>query len=142
MINLSSDNRLKNILTKVNNYSHRLKANKRASKAQSRSPEIQRLQPQDIIRTNVLTKFYEEVLTRINSLTPGGHIVNKKNALPNNGHVFQPTRTIFELIKDIMKTNLLTKKNALPHCGHVFQSTGTIFKLVQHIRTNDLTKFQ
>ncbi|KAH3790146.1 hypothetical protein DPMN_168341 [Dreissena polymorpha] len=102
--------------------------------------------PQDIMRTNVLTKFNEE----INSTTPGGH-------------VFQHTGTIFELIQDIIKTNVLTKcyedwtinvtirvlttshprghvfkpidrtinvasrvltrKNAPPHCGHVFQAT-------------------
>ncbi|KAH3880351.1 hypothetical protein DPMN_004265 [Dreissena polymorpha] len=41
------------------------------------------VQPQDIIRTNVLTKFHEEVLTRFyyihikcNSPTPGGHVFN------------------------------------------------------------------
>ncbi|KAH3728005.1 hypothetical protein DPMN_053951 [Dreissena polymorpha] len=49
---------------------------------------------QDIMRTNVLTKFHEE----INSLAPGRH-------------VFQQTRTISELIQDILKTRikLLTK---------------------------------
>ncbi|KAH3719748.1 hypothetical protein DPMN_062619 [Dreissena polymorpha] len=45
---------------------------------------------QDIHRTNVLTM---------------------KNAPPPGGHVFQPTGTIFELIQDIIETNLLTKFN-------------------------------
>ncbi|KAH3825868.1 hypothetical protein DPMN_127751 [Dreissena polymorpha] len=47
---------------------------------------------QDIIRTNVLTK--------ITSLPPGGH-------------VFQQTETIFELIQDIIKTNILTNFHVL-----------------------------
>ncbi|KAH3798106.1 hypothetical protein DPMN_151696 [Dreissena polymorpha] len=65
----------------------------------------------------------------------------------NGGHVFQPTGTIFELIQDIIKTNLLTKfyyrymENAPPSGGHVFHSTKTIFELVQDsIGTNLLTK--
>ncbi|KAH3881635.1 hypothetical protein DPMN_005561 [Dreissena polymorpha] len=45
---------------------------------------------------NFLTKFCEEVLTRINSPPPGGH-------------VFQQTGTIFDLIQDMIKPNLLTK---------------------------------
>ncbi|KAH3810279.1 hypothetical protein DPMN_138669 [Dreissena polymorpha] len=121
---------------------------------------------QDIIRTNVLTKFHEEMLTRINSQTPGGH-------------VFQQTGTIFEMIQDIIKTNVVTKchddwtinatsygrKNAPPRCGHIinvasrvltifimknalppnglfFQQTKTIFELLQYIiETNLLTRF-
>ncbi|KAH3835999.1 hypothetical protein DPMN_109368 [Dreissena polymorpha] len=35
--------------------------------------------------------------------------INVKNAPPTGGHVFQPTRTIFELIKNIIGSNLLTK---------------------------------
>ncbi|KAH3825618.1 hypothetical protein DPMN_127499 [Dreissena polymorpha] len=33
----------------------------------------------------------------------------RKNALPTGGHVFQATGTIFELVKNIIETNLLTK---------------------------------
>ncbi|KAH3717821.1 hypothetical protein DPMN_060617 [Dreissena polymorpha] len=66
--------------------------------------------------------------------------------------------TIFELIKDISGTNLLskfhedrkinvasrvlTRKNAQPPGGHVFQQTSIIFELVQDIiGMNLLTKF-
>ncbi|KAH3871912.1 hypothetical protein DPMN_035127 [Dreissena polymorpha] len=68
----------------------------------------------------------------------------------NRSLIFRPTVTIFELIQDIIGTNLLTKfhedqtlNKKMPRPGgHVFQATGTIFKLVQNIiRTNLLTKF-
>ncbi|KAH3853314.1 hypothetical protein DPMN_095836 [Dreissena polymorpha] len=53
-------------------------------------------------------------------------------------HVFQQTRTIFELPQDIIRTNLLTtvltRKNALPLGSHVFLSKHII-------ETNLLTKF-
>ncbi|KAH3727520.1 hypothetical protein DPMN_053459 [Dreissena polymorpha] len=82
----------------------------------------------------------------------------KKNALPLGNHVFQANVTIFELIQDINKTNLLTKfhedwtiyvasrvltrKKAPPPGGHVFQETKTIFELIHNIiGTNLLTKF-
>ncbi|KAH3789908.1 hypothetical protein DPMN_168098 [Dreissena polymorpha] len=65
--------------------------------------------------------------------------------------------TIFELVRDINETNVLTKfhddwaklvtsrvftgNTALPPRGHVFQRTGTIFELNQHIiETNILKK--
>ncbi|KAH3834430.1 hypothetical protein DPMN_107755 [Dreissena polymorpha] len=92
----------------------------------------------------------------------------RKNAPPLGSHVFQPNRTIFELIQDINKTNLLTifhedwtknvtsrvltrfykihiktyMTNAPPPGGHAFKATKTIFELVQdNIGTNLLTKF-
>ncbi|KAH3815526.1 hypothetical protein DPMN_144053 [Dreissena polymorpha] len=47
---------------------------------------------------------------------PGGHTINvasrmlkRKNAPPPQAHVFEPTRTIFELAQDSIGTNLLTK---------------------------------
>ncbi|KAH3881493.1 hypothetical protein DPMN_005419 [Dreissena polymorpha] len=122
---------------------------------------------QDIIRTNVLTKFYEEVLTRIKSP-------------PSGSHVLEQTGTISKLFQDIVKTNLLTKfhddwsmnvtfrvltsfyyshikknappnmigtnlltkKNAPPPCHNVFQATGSNFLLVKNIiGKNLLTKF-
>ncbi|KAH3833989.1 hypothetical protein DPMN_107307 [Dreissena polymorpha] len=105
-------------------------------------------QTQDIIRTNVLTKFHEEltinvtfrVLTRINSLPPGGH-------------VFQQKGTIFELIQDIIRTNVLTKfyedwkiNVSLRVLTRIYHShikkILNHFKLIQYIiRTNLLTKF-
>ncbi|KAH3769479.1 hypothetical protein DPMN_170747 [Dreissena polymorpha] len=85
----------------------------------------------------------------------------QKKAPPPGGHVFQATGTIFELVQDIIGTNLQTKfrddwkinvasrwstmKNAPPPPppgGHVFfQPTGIIFECVQDIiGTNLLTK--
>ncbi|KAH3754123.1 hypothetical protein DPMN_188784 [Dreissena polymorpha] len=86
---------------------------------------------QDIIRTNLLSKFHEDlkinvasrVLTRKNASPPGGHTINvasrvltrfyyshiRKNAPPLGSHVFQANVSIFELIQDIVETNLLTK---------------------------------
>ncbi|KAH3871889.1 hypothetical protein DPMN_035104 [Dreissena polymorpha] len=91
---------------------------------------------QDIIRTNLLTKFHEYrkinvasiVLTmkkcpapwrpyiiRLNFLTKfhEARTLNEasrvKNAPPLGSHVFQANVTICELIQDIIETNLLTK---------------------------------
>ncbi|KAH3820942.1 hypothetical protein DPMN_122694 [Dreissena polymorpha] len=62
----------------------------------------------------------------------------EKNAMPPWGHVLQQTRTIFELIQDIIRTN---EKFPFPG-SQVFQPNGTIFKLVQNIiGTNILTMF-
>ncbi|KAH3722099.1 hypothetical protein DPMN_065051 [Dreissena polymorpha] len=84
---------------------------------------------------------------------------------PRGGHVFQPTVIIFELVDDIIETNLLIKfhedrtinmasrvltrfyyshirKNAPPLGSHVFQATATIFELIQDIiGTHLLSKF-
>ncbi|KAH3831244.1 hypothetical protein DPMN_104506 [Dreissena polymorpha] len=81
----------------------------------------------------------------------GGH----KNVLSPGGHVFQPTRIMFELVQDIIGMNLLTKfhedqtinvasrvKNDPPFGSHFFQANVTIFELIQDIiETNLLTKF-
>ncbi|KAH3781715.1 hypothetical protein DPMN_159618 [Dreissena polymorpha] len=81
-----------------------------------------------------------------------------KNAPPTGGHVFSPIRTIFKLVPDINKTNVLTnfhddwakivssrvftrenchyihiEKNAPPTGGHVFSPISTIFELVRDI---------
>ncbi|KAH3805123.1 hypothetical protein DPMN_133420 [Dreissena polymorpha] len=90
---------------------------------------------QDIIRTNLLTKFHEDRKINVASLD----------------HVFQPTSIIFELFQDIMRigNKYFTKaiyshirKNAPPLGSHVFQANVTIFKLIQDIiQTNLLTKF-
>ena len=89
----------------------------------------------------------------------------EKNAPPTGGNVFSPIWTIFELVRDINKANVLInfhddwaklvtsrvftmflynqkRKTALPPGGHVFQRTGTTFELNQHIiKTNIVTKF-
>ncbi|KAH3742391.1 hypothetical protein DPMN_049133 [Dreissena polymorpha] len=66
---------------------------------------------QDIIGMNLLTKFYEDqtinVASRVLTRFYYSHI--RKNAPPLGSHVFQANVTIFELIQDIIATNLLTK---------------------------------
>ncbi|KAH3852962.1 hypothetical protein DPMN_095483 [Dreissena polymorpha] len=115
----------------------------------------------DIFGTNLLTKFHKDrninVASRV--LTRFHYRYIRKNAPPLGSHVFQANVTIFELIQDIIETNLLTKfhedwtinvasrvltrknspppliigtnlltkKNAPPPGGHIFQPTGIIF---------------
>ncbi|KAH3721184.1 hypothetical protein DPMN_064103 [Dreissena polymorpha] len=90
-----------------------------------------------IYETNVLTKF-EDWAKNVTS-----RVLTSKTAPPLGGHVFSPILTIFELVRDINKTNVLTKfhdnwakivtsrvftmKTAPPTSGHVFQRTGTTF---------------
>ncbi|KAH3877529.1 hypothetical protein DPMN_001402 [Dreissena polymorpha] len=66
---------------------------------------------QDIIGVNLLTKFHEDrtinVASRVLTRFYYSHI--RKNAPPPGSHVFQANITIFELIQDIIETNLLTK---------------------------------
>ncbi|KAH3847596.1 hypothetical protein DPMN_089923 [Dreissena polymorpha] len=76
--------------------------------------------------TNLLTKFHDDrkinvtsrVLTRKNAPPPGGNshedwtinvASSVKNAPPLDNHVFQAKVTIFQLIQDIIGTNLLSK---------------------------------
>ncbi|KAH3795021.1 hypothetical protein DPMN_148566 [Dreissena polymorpha] len=62
---------------------------------------------QDIIGTNLLTKYHEDRKIKVASGAIYSHI--RKNALPLGSNVFQANITIFELIQDIIETNLLTK---------------------------------
>ncbi|KAH3754284.1 hypothetical protein DPMN_188950 [Dreissena polymorpha] len=76
----------------------------------------------DFIGTKLLTKFHEDG-TRNQMLTDGrtdgrtydgqrpvtkAHLSNQKNAPPTGGHVFSLIPTIFKLVPDINKTNVLT----------------------------------
>ncbi|KAH3704962.1 hypothetical protein DPMN_080024 [Dreissena polymorpha] len=101
----------------------------------------------DIIRTNVLTKFYEGwtiyATTRKNATPPSGHFhedlsINVASRLLTRQNIPTPGNHFFnQHLSDSHKT-----KNATAHCGYVFQAIGTIFELVQDIiRTNVLTKF-
>ncbi|KAH3735615.1 hypothetical protein DPMN_042150 [Dreissena polymorpha] len=114
-----------------------------------------------IKETNVLTKFHENLAKNVTSrvFTCFHYIHIEKNAPPTGGHVFSPIWTLFELVRDINKTNVLTnfhddwakivtsrvltRKTAPPPPGsHVIQLTGTIFELNSHIKeTNVLAKF-
>ncbi|KAH3738361.1 hypothetical protein DPMN_044995 [Dreissena polymorpha] len=114
---------------------------------------------QDIIKTNLLTIFHQDWTINVASKNWTINVASRvKNAPPLGSNVFQAKVTIFELIKDISRTNLLSKfhedqkinvasrvltwKNAPPPGGHVFQPTGIIFELVQDIiGMNLLTKF-
>ncbi|KAH3721386.1 hypothetical protein DPMN_064309 [Dreissena polymorpha] len=75
-----------------------------------------------------------------------------KNAPPTGGHVFQATGTIFVLVQNIIRTNLLTKfhydrtintaSRVLTRFNYSYKNTGTIYELIQDIiGTNHLTKF-
>ncbi|KAH3708222.1 hypothetical protein DPMN_067666 [Dreissena polymorpha] len=117
-----------------------------------------------IKETNVLTKFHENwaenVTSRVFTCFHNIHI--EKNAPPTGGHGFSPIWTIFEFVRDINKTTVLTnfhdnwakivisrvftRKTAAPPPpppgSHVIQLTGTIFEFNSHIKeTNVLTKF-
>ncbi|KAH3833823.1 hypothetical protein DPMN_107139 [Dreissena polymorpha] len=118
----------------------------------------------NIHETNVLSKFHENWAKNVTSTVftcfDYIHIENgrwKKN--PTGGHVFSPIPTIFKLVRDINKTNVLTNfhddwakivtsrvftgKTAPPTGSHVFQRIGTTFELNQDIiKTNILKNFE
>ncbi|KAH3807191.1 hypothetical protein DPMN_135524 [Dreissena polymorpha] len=88
--------------------------------------------------TNVLTKLHKNwakyVTSRVFTCFHSIHI--EKNAPPTGAYVFSPIWTIFELVRDINKTNVLTNyhddwakivtsrgKTAPPTGGHDFQLT-------------------
>ncbi|KAH3718085.1 hypothetical protein DPMN_060884 [Dreissena polymorpha] len=88
------------------------------------------------------------------TINVGSRVLTRKNAPSPSGHIFHSTSTIFELVQDIIWTNLLTKfhedrknvgsrgKNAPPPGGNVFQQTEKNFEHVQDIIcTNLLNKF-
>ncbi|KAH3719361.1 hypothetical protein DPMN_062193 [Dreissena polymorpha] len=111
---------------------------------------------QDIIAMNLLTKFHEDrtvnAASRVLTRFYYSHI--RKNAPPLGSHFFQANIIIFQLLQDIIETNLLTnfhedwtikvafrEKFPAPG-GHVFKATKTIFELIQDIiGTNLQTKF-
>ncbi|KAH3774491.1 hypothetical protein DPMN_175873 [Dreissena polymorpha] len=82
--------------------------------------------------THYYSGGYKNVLTKKNTPTLGTKFVNRlkpfsnssdimrrnvltnKNAPHPSGHVFQPTRNIFQLIQEIIGTNLLTKLHEDP----------------------------
>ncbi|KAH3712359.1 hypothetical protein DPMN_072059 [Dreissena polymorpha] len=126
-----------------------------------------------IQKTHVLTKVHEHWTNNVTSrvFTCFQYIHIEKTAPPPGGHVFLPIWTIFELVRDINETNVLTKfhddwaiivtsrvftRNTAPTPGgHIFQRTlhedwalnvtstvFTSFKLSRDInRTNVLNKF-
>ncbi|KAH3839727.1 hypothetical protein DPMN_113161 [Dreissena polymorpha] len=98
-----------------------------------------------IKKTNVLSKFHENWAKNVTStvFTCFHYKHIEKNAPPTGGHVFSPIPTIFKLVRDINKTNVLTnfhndwpklenchyihiEKNSPPTGGHVFSPISTI----------------
>ncbi|KAH3836540.1 hypothetical protein DPMN_109912 [Dreissena polymorpha] len=104
-----------------------------------------------IKETNVLSKFHENWAKNVTStvFTCFHYIHIEKNAPLIGGHVFSPIPTIFKLVQDINKTNVLTnfhddwakivtsrvftRKMSMPTGGHVFSPISTIFELVRDI---------
>ncbi|KAH3768708.1 hypothetical protein DPMN_169925 [Dreissena polymorpha] len=93
--------------------------------------------------TNFLTKVNEDWAKNVSSrlFTCFHYIHIEKTAPPPAGHVFQMITTIFELVRDIHKTNtkhVTSRENdPLLHDGHVFLRTRTIFELNHRMqRTN------
>ncbi|KAH3894932.1 hypothetical protein DPMN_019092 [Dreissena polymorpha] len=114
-----------------------------------------------IKETHVLSKFHENWAKNVTfTVFTCFHYIHdiEKNAPLTGGHVFSPIPTIFKLIRDINKTNVLTnfyddwakivtsrvftrencnyihiEKNAPPTGGHVFSPISTIFELVRII---------
>ncbi|KAH3729742.1 hypothetical protein DPMN_055720 [Dreissena polymorpha] len=93
---------------------------------------------QDIIRTNLLTKFHDD------------WTINMASRL--GGHVFPPTGTIFEVIQDIIglvtkfhddqTINVASREKCPAPSGYVVKATKNMFELNQDIiGTNLLTKF-
>ncbi|KAH3709335.1 hypothetical protein DPMN_068797 [Dreissena polymorpha] len=61
----------------------------------------------DINKTHVLTNFHDD-WPKIPNRKNCHYIQIEKNAPPTGGHVFSPISTIFELVRDINRTNVLT----------------------------------
>ncbi|KAH3843326.1 hypothetical protein DPMN_116840 [Dreissena polymorpha] len=122
----------------------------------------------DIYKTNHFTKFHDDwaknVTYRKTAPLPGSQETNLLTKFHEIGPkiekcaahwrpCFSPIWTIFELVQDINKTNVLSNfhddwakivtssvKTAPPTGGHFFQRTRTTFELNQHIiKTNILT---
>ncbi|KAH3887955.1 hypothetical protein DPMN_011977 [Dreissena polymorpha] len=88
--------------------------------------------------TKILTKFHKNWTKNLTSrVFTCFHYINiEKTAPPTGSHVFSQIWTIFELVRDINKTNVLPKKTAPSPGSHVFQRTRTIFELNSHWTKN------
>ncbi|KAH3754111.1 hypothetical protein DPMN_188772 [Dreissena polymorpha] len=95
---------------------------------------------QDIIGTNLLTKFHED-----RKINVASRVLTRKNAPPPCGHVFQPTSIILKLVQDIIGMNLLTRKIMLRPLEaiwtiNVASRVLTRQKLMTHDRQKAITK--
>ncbi|KAH3832881.1 hypothetical protein DPMN_106177 [Dreissena polymorpha] len=95
------------------------------------------LNAQNIIGTNLLSKFHED-----RKINVASRVITRKNAPPPGSHVFQPTGIIFEIIQDIIGMNLLTKFHEDRTVNVASRLKHNYFQLIQDIiETNLLTKF-
>ncbi|KAH3750101.1 hypothetical protein DPMN_184617 [Dreissena polymorpha] len=96
---------------------------------------------QDIIETNLLTKFHED-----RKINVASRVLTRQKAPPPGGHVFQPKGIILNSFHEDWTRNVASRvhiwENAPPLGIHVFQAKVTIFILIQGIiESNLLTKF-
>ncbi|KAH3895440.1 hypothetical protein DPMN_019604 [Dreissena polymorpha] len=87
----------------------------------------------DIIGTNLLTKFHE-----YRKINVASRVLTRKNAPPPGSHVCQPTGIIFKLVPDIIWMNLLTKFH---EDWTVNVASRPCFSSKHIVETNLLTKF-
>ncbi|KAH3711150.1 hypothetical protein DPMN_070650 [Dreissena polymorpha] len=91
---------------------------------------------QDIIGTNLLTKFHND-----RTINMGSRVLTRKNATPPWWPYIIGTNLVTKFHDD-RTINVVSKENARPPGGQVFKATETLFKLIQDtIGTNLLTKF-
>ncbi|KAH3867877.1 hypothetical protein DPMN_031014 [Dreissena polymorpha] len=86
---------------------------------------------QDIIGTNLLTKFHDDWTI---------NVASRENAKSPGGYVFQPTGIILKIVQDIIGTNLVTmfhEDQAINVASRVLTRKNALL----HIGTNLLTKF-
>ncbi|KAH3803297.1 hypothetical protein DPMN_157001 [Dreissena polymorpha] len=89
---------------------------------------------QDIIATNILTKFHDDRTINVASTV----LTRKKCPAPWRPYIIKTNVLTYVTLRGINDI----RKNAPTTSGHVFQPTGTILKLVENIiGTNVLTKF-
>ncbi|KAH3777396.1 hypothetical protein DPMN_178838 [Dreissena polymorpha] len=88
-----------------------------------------------IIETNFLTKFHEDWKLYLRK-----YRANNDQSIPS-GHVFKATKTIFELIQDIIGTNLQTKFHDDRKINVTSRKTAPSPGGHESIKTNVLTNF-
>ncbi|KAH3819171.1 hypothetical protein DPMN_120904 [Dreissena polymorpha] len=67
------------------------------------------MQYNSVTKTRSFFQCSGGMLKSANGINEPPECLYEKNAPSTDGHVFQPTGTIFELVQDIIGTNLLTK---------------------------------
>ncbi|KAH3786795.1 hypothetical protein DPMN_164906 [Dreissena polymorpha] len=131
----------------LHNNTHHTTDKRRSQKLNISTLCSENCPPPSSHETNVLRKFHENWAKNVTStvFTYFHYIHIEKNAPPTGGYVFSLNPTIFKLIRDINKTDVLTnfhddwakivtsrmftRENCPPTGGHVFQRIKTTFEL-------------